>query len=112
MTQRIGQDFSNSIHLNLLPGIELARGYWQTDIRYITDVNSITTLHNSTYNHGGKPNDFFAIVGQDVREIEFRCYRHNSYPGKPNTYIHYNMRVDRILLLNFVYALTRATSNT
>jgi hypothetical protein len=109
MIQKIGQDFTKSIKLNLLPGITLARGYWQAELRFITDVNGVTTFHNGVYNHGGEPTDFDAIVGQDVREIEFICHRHNSYPGNPNTYIHYTLRVDRLLLLNLVYKLTRST---
>jgi len=109
MIQKIGQDFTKSIKLNLLPGITLARGYWQADLRFITDVNGITTFHHGVYNHGGDPKEFDAIVGQDVREITFTCYRHNSFPGNPNTYINYTLRVDRLLLLNFIYKLTRST---
>jgi len=110
MIQKIGQDFTKSIKLNLLPGITLARGYWQADVRVVTDDNNgIMGFQHGTYNHGGEPTDFDAIVGQDVREITFMCYRHNSYPGNPNTYIKYTLRVDRLLLLNFVYKLTRST---
>jgi hypothetical protein len=109
MIKRIGQDFTKSIHLNLLPGIKLDKGYWQAEIRFITDVNGTRTLCNDMYNHYGEPRDFYVIVGQDVHEISFTCYRHNSYPGNPNTYIHYSLRVDRILLLNFIYALTNST---
>ena len=109
MIQRLGNDFTKSIKLNLLPGITLARGYWRADIRFMTDVNGITTFHHGVYNHGGQAKDFDAIVGQDVREITFMCYRHNSFPGNPNTYIEYTLRVDRLLLLNFIYKLTRST---
>lgn len=110
MIHRIGNDFTKSIHLNLLPGIKLARGYWQADVRYTTiDPNANMAFNHGTFNHGGEPKDFNVIVGQDVREISFMCYRHNSYPGYPNTYIKYTLRVDRILLLNFVYHLVGST---
>ena len=108
---KLGNDFSKSFKMNLLPGIVLARGYWRSEIQFITDN---PTTNNTGFNHssnisGGEPSNFDVIVGQDVREITFLCYRHNSFPGNPNTYIKYTMRVDRILLLNLIYKLVGST---
>jgi hypothetical protein len=106
---KLGNDFTKSIKLNLLPGIKLAGGYWQTEITFVTTDKATTAYNSGTYNHGGLPTDFDVIVGQDVRDIQFRCYRHNSFPGNPNTYIRYSKRVDQILFLNLVYKLIGST---
>lgn len=109
--QKLGNDFTKSIKINLLPGIKLSRGYWRSEIQFITDdpTTNHTAFNHGTWNHGGEHQDFDVIVGQDVREITFMCYRHNSYPGHPNTYIKYTLRVDRLLLLNLVYKLIGST---
>jgi hypothetical protein len=107
--QKLGQDFTKSFKINLLPGFILPKGYYRSDVTFVTDAAGITMFHNGSYNHGGEPRDFDAIVGQDVREITFTCHRHNSFPGNPNVYFRYTMRVDRILLLNLAYILTRTT---
>lgn len=108
--QKLGNDFTKSFKMNLLPGIKLARGYWRSEIQFNTfDASGNMTFHHGSWNHGGEHQDFDIIVGQDVREITFMCYRHNSYPGHPNTYVKYTLRADRLLLLNLVYKLIGST---
>ena len=107
---KLGDDFTKSIKLNLLPGVILAKGYWQSDVRFHSvNKQGITEFNHGTFNHGGEPSDFDVIVASDVREITFMCYRHNSFPGHPNTYLKYTMRVDHLILLNFAYRLAGTT---
>jgi len=105
----IGNDFTKILHMNLIPGIKLHRGYWQVNISYVSNENGNTTYNNGTFNCGGESSDFDVLVGQDVRDITFTCYRHNSFPAYPNTYINYSLRVDRILFLNLIYKLLNKT---
>lgn len=105
MTNKIGQDFTTAIKLHLLPSILLPRGYWQTTIQYVTDTAGIITMHHSSYNSGGDPDDFMAVVGRDVREITLRVHRHNSFPGSPAIYYEYTLRVDRLIMLNLACML-------
>lgn len=108
--QKLGNDFTKSIKMNLLPGIKLSRGYWRSEIQFVThDQHDNMAFNYGSWNHGGEHQDFDIIVGQDVREITFICHRHNSFPGYPNTYYKYTLRVDRLLLLNIVYKLIGST---
>jgi len=106
---KLGNEFTKSIKLNLLPGITLARGYWQTHILFYSTDKATTEFHSGTYNHSGYTTDFDVLVGQDVRDIQFTCHRHNSFPGNPTTYIRYSMRVDRLIFLNLIYKLVGST---
>lgn len=100
----IGHNLSKTIELNLLPGVHMPKGYWTVQIRYgIDEVHS--AFHGDTFNCDGKNNNFNIIVGSDVHSITFKVHRHNSYPGKPNTFILYTLRVDQILMLNLIYKL-------
>ena len=107
--QKLGQDFTNKFEMSLLPGIKLPRGYWQSQLQLVTDTAGVITMHHGTTNHSGEVSDFYAIVGQDVREITLMVHRHNSFPGNPDIVIRYTLRVDRLLLLNFAYRLLGVT---
>ena len=98
MIEHVGQDFTTKIKLNLLPGIKLPRGYYQSSIQYLTDTNGTITHHHQSMMTDGK--NLEVIVGRDVRSIEFTIYCHNSFPTSPLIYYRYNMRIDRLLMLN------------
>lgn len=52
--QSIGQDFTTVVKLNVLPGIFLKRGIYQTNIQYLTDTGGTITMHHMSQNmHGG-----------------------------------------------------------
>lgn len=107
---KLGNNFTKSFKLNLLPGVKLARGYWRSEIQFVTqDANGNTTFNHGSWNHGGEHQDFDCIVGQDVYEITFITHRHNSFPGYPNPYYKYTLRADRLLLLNLAYKFTGST---
>jgi hypothetical protein len=105
VTNKIGQDFTTAIKLHLLPSILLPRGYYQSTIQYVTDTSGVITMHHQSFNTGGDPDDFMAVVGRDVREITFSVYRHNSFPGTPHVHYQYTLRVDRLILLNLACML-------
>ena len=104
--QHIGQDFTTSVKLNLLPGISLKRGVYQMELQYVTDTGGITTMHHMSHNMlSGTPEELTAIVGRDVRHISFKINTHNSFPAAGVFYYRYDLRVDRLILLNLAYKL-------
>lgn len=104
--QHIGQDFTSQISLNLLPGISLPRGIFQSHIQYITDIGGLITLHNMSNNMmGSDKKDLTYIIGRDVRSIDFHIYCHNSFPTRPLVQYRYNMRIDQLILLNLAVKL-------
>ena len=112
MLQTIGQDFTTKITLNLLPGFVLPRGIYQMEIQYITDTGGNITMHHISQNMmTGTANDYEVIVGRDVRSIEFRMHCHNSFPSRPLIYYRYQMRIDRLILLNLAVKLLDIKTN-
>ena len=104
--QHIGQDFTTTVKLNMLPGIKLPRGVYQTNIQYTTDSGGNMTIHHISQNmHGGTTTELEYIVGQDVRHLTFQIYCHNSFPTNPLINYSYSIRVDRLILLNIALKL-------
>jgi len=102
----IGQDFSSVVRLDILPGIYLKRGIYQTNIQYVTDTGGCLTMHHMSQNmHGGTNEELIYNFGCDVREFTFEIYCHNSFPTSPLLHIKYSMRVDRLILLNLAAKL-------
>ena len=111
-SQHIGQDFTTQVKLNLLPGFTLPRGVFQMEIQYITDTGGQITMHHISHNMmGGTKQDLEAIVGQDVRSINFRMHCHNSFPTNPLIYYRYDLRIDRLILLNLAVKLINIKAN-
>ena len=106
MINKLGENFTTQIKLNLLPGISLPRGIYQMEIQYITDTGGNITMHHISQNMmTGTANDYEVVVGQDVRSIDFRMHCHNSFPSHPLIYYRYQMRIDRLILLNLAVKL-------
>jgi hypothetical protein len=106
--QHIGQDFSYTKNINLLPGFKLPRGVYQTNIQYLTDTGGIITVHHMSQNmHGGTKDELVYSIGVDVREITFEIYCHNSFPTNPLIHYRYYLRVDRLILLNLAVKLLK-----
>lgn len=105
---RIGQDFTTQFKMNLLPGIVLKRGIYQTNIQYQTEYNGLITMHNISQNmHGGTDAELTAIFGRDVRYIDFQIYCHNSFPTNPLVNYRYQLRIDHLILLNLAVKLLK-----
>lgn len=105
---RIGQDFTSEFRINLLPGITLKRGIYQTNIQYQTEYNGMITMHNVSQNmHGGTLTELEAVIGRDVRYIDFQIYCHNSFPTIPLVHYRYQMRIDHLILLNLAVKLLK-----
>lgn len=104
MIQKVGQDFSKSIKLNLLPHIKVPTGYLRIRIDWITnDPHQITQYNSTEFNGGNDTLDI--IVGRDVHSITFWVHRHNSYPANPPVNYHTTIRIDHLLLLNLACKL-------
>lgn len=108
MLQKVGQDFSTSICLNLLPGIDLSGGIYQIYIQYTTDVGGITTMHSIVQNTSHE--NLNVIFGKDVRNVSFQISEYYSSSYNSKRYYEYNMRVDRLILLNLAYKLLKDPS--
>ena len=108
MNQHIGEDFNTYSTLNVLPGIKLPRGIYQSNIQYVTDVGGNITMHHISQNMmSGNEKDLIYIIGRDVRSIDFHIFCHNSYPTTPLVHYRYQMRVDRLILLNLAIKLLK-----
>lgn len=102
---RLGNDFLKEKYLNLLPFIQLPPGYLRTEISYVNHNTKNTIINHSSFNHGPSREDLDCIVGQDVFMVEVMTHRHNSFPGNPQVFYKYTMRVDRLILLNLASKL-------
>lgn len=103
--RHIGEDFSSTIKLHLLPGIDIPRGILTVDIQHTSVIG-----HTDTFNHGTymtDHRDLEVYVGRDVRDISVTIYRHNSYPANPPIYFRYSMRLDKLILLNLACKLIK-----
>lgn len=104
--QHLGEDFTTSVRLNLLPGIQLPRGVYQMHIQYFTNIGGNMTVHHMSQNMmAGTSEELTAIIGRDVRDINVQIYCHNSYPTNPLINYQYYMRIDRLILMNFAIKL-------
>lgn len=106
MINHLGQDFTTKVKLNMLPGFKLPRGIYQMEIQYITDIGGNITMHYMTQNMM-RESEFEAIVGRDVRSVEVRIHCHNSFPTSPLIAYRYQMRIDRLILLNLAAKLLK-----
>lgn len=104
---KIGNDFSKRhLCLDLLPGVDMWRGSYQTDIQ-LYSIDSAGTHHvdhSSIVNHGGK---FLFEFGADVYKIEYVIYCHNSFPQNPRFYKRFSFRVDELIIANLAVKLLR-----
>ena len=104
--QHLGEDFTTSVKLNLLPGIKLPRGIYQMNVQYFTSYSSNVTMHHMSQNMlGNNPEELNCIVGRDVRDINIQICCHNSFPTSPLINYNYYMRIDRLILLNLAIKL-------
>jgi hypothetical protein len=92
--------------LDLLPGIKLPPGIFQTQIQYITDVGGMITMHHMSENMLSSTKNKY-IIGNDVREISFQIYYHNSFPTNPLINHAYTLRIDRLIMLNLACKLIK-----
>jgi hypothetical protein len=90
----------------MLPGFKLPRGIYQMEIQYITDIGGNITMHHMAQNMM-RESEFEAIVGRDVRSVEVRIHCHNSFPTNPLVAYRYQMRIDRLILLNLAAKLLK-----
>lgn len=105
--QHIGQDFTKNCIVNLLPGINLPHGVYQIQIQYITDTAGLVSMNHISMNlSGGTKKDLDMMIGQDVRSITFAIYR-ISYPTVPSVHFQYDLRIDRLILLNLAVKLLK-----
>lgn len=99
MINHLGQDFSTKVKLNMLPGFKLLRGIYQMEIQYVTDIGGNITMHHMTQNMM-RETEFEAYIGKDVRHVSVQIHCHNSFPTNPLIAYRYEMRIDRLILLN------------
>lgn len=97
MAQTIGQLFTKSYDLDLLPGIKLPHGFYELNIRYVTSVNEQVSIHHMSCNLSWHKKAFIYKVGCDIREIFFEI---KSLSYKNPICYKYNIRIDHLLLLN------------
>lgn len=102
----IGEDFTTKVKLNMLPGFVLPRGIYQMEIQYLTELGGNITMHHMHQNMM-RETEFETIVGRDVRHVDVRIHCHNSFPTNPLIAYHYQMRIDRLILLNLAVKLLR-----
>lgn len=103
----IGQDFSSKMIINLLPGFNLAPGYWQVQLQYMSESSNNTMYHNETFMCGGKSEELKVVLGRDVRGINITIYRHNSFPGSSSGVINKSISVHELILLNLAQQLLK-----
>lgn len=104
--QHLGEDFTTSVRLNLLPGIKLPRGIYQMNVQYFTNISGNITVHHMSQNMlSGKSEDLTAIIGRDVRDINVQIFCHNSFPTNPLINYQFYMRIDRLILMNLATKL-------
>jgi hypothetical protein len=72
-------------------------------VSYTTECYGTTTFSHMTMNTDGRQLD--AVIGADVYSIEFTIHPHNSFPISERAYYNYNLRIDRLLLLNLAVKL-------
>jgi hypothetical protein len=100
-TNKIGQNFTKKYNLDLLPGIKLPIGTYKTHIEYITDIgNSISMFYISRNVYR---DIHTCTIGCDVREISLEIEELSN----PAINYHYYLRVDRLILLNLAFKLTK-----
>lgn len=100
--QTFGEDFTSSIILNLLPGITLPYDMYQIDARYITECGGQMDMHHMSMMSSGI--DLKAKFGRDVREISFLV---RNQGGNVEIHYRYDLRLDRLILLNLAHQLLK-----
>lgn len=103
--QHIGQDFTSKVKLNMLPGISIKSGIYQTHIQYVTETNGVVTMHNISQNLVNRRENFDAVVGKDVKYITFQIYSGGYPPASTSLNYQYSLRVDQLILLNLAVKL-------
>lgn len=105
MIHKIGHLFDKPVTLNLLPHIQVPKGYLRCRIDFTTIDDSNQEYNSTEYNTGFDGLD--VVVGSDVHSIAFWLTRHNSYPsGVPVNY-HAVIRIDRLIMLNMICKLLK-----
>lgn len=101
--QRVGNNFTTSIKLDLFPHIKLPRGWLVLEYEYITK--------SSVVDFGSINGISFPCVlefGQDVYSIKFRVHCHNSFPTNPLFHVESpQVTVGELILLNLACKLLK-----
>lgn len=97
---RIGNDFTLCSYLNLLPFCDLPAGYYHCNIEYLChDKNYETYMSDFKFT---SVSQLDILMGRDVRSISVNIFS-NTYPHMGQ--ISYNLRADRLILLNLASQL-------
>lgn len=106
MIQFIGEDFSQQYKLNLNPGNDLPKGYFQIEITWVSIISTTQIQNFTSYNTFDSEVDI--IVGKDVHNIDYKIRRHNSFPSGVLVNLFGSIRIDRLILLNLASKLIKA----
>ena|SRR5665213_3191012 len=104
LEQYIGHIFDKSIKLNLLPHMNLKPGYYTIRVDWVSHGTSRTEFNHTEFNTGPSTD---VIVGSDVYSMQFSYRCHDKFPTNPLININQNLRIDRLILLNFAVKLIR-----
>lgn len=109
--QTIGNDFSKvnvTNPIKLFPTVTSRRDHWVTNIVHIS-YNQSTGMHEyttSSFITFGRLSDIEVLVGSDVREIRVQCSSMSISSVSPiQEHFSFNMRIDRLIMLNMVCRL-------
>lgn len=115
-THRIGNDFTKSYNINLLPGIKVDSGYFTCHISYMcreklfglsddSNNNSMVSINNTSFHFYGGSEKLMAEISHDVINLSVTIQRHNSFPSGPPVSYHYNHYVGVLFLLSLAEKL-------
>jgi hypothetical protein len=100
--QRVGNDFTTSIKLDLVPHIKLPRGWIVLEYECTTDT--IGYMHTTINGISSSIMEF----GRDVYSIKWRLYCHNSFPTNPLLNIRSpEITIGELILLNLACKLLK-----
>lgn len=98
----IGQDFTKSVTLNLMPGISLPPMIYQVNISYVTIDKQIM---NYTSNSFMSTQDMTFVIAHDVRDISVEIIKYGAFSSDIKA--NYSIRVDLLILLNLAVQLIK-----
>ena len=98
----IGNDFTQSFTLNLLPGIRFASGLLSVEILYASNIN---LTYNHTMFNVVANTEINIKVGRDVRDVIVTICSCYSY--QLPVIAQYTMRIDNLFLLNIASRLIK-----
>lgn len=99
---RVGDDFTSSIILDVLPGADIPSGIYYVEIIYNNQYQfNHSTMHTPIKNKKGLKIEF----GKDVYSINLRIHK----PSLSNEIFKYEyiVRLDNLILLNLAYRLIK-----